>query len=412
MGILPIVCLTVLAIPGAFAAAELAARWFVRRFGRYYVWAPYSRMRMELDPDVLPNLGREARFEVNADGERGDPLPHDRSSVYRVLVAGGSATECYYVDQESTWPLVLQSTLGEPHHLKELGAERVHVGNVARSLAASRQLCRIFERVLPCYERLDAIVLLVGASDVIRWLEHRAPAVPDDADIPASQLFAVHPEGPFGWSPRTLALRRIASRVYHRIFRPVAVRQRVGKRLAHCREMRARATHILDTVPSPMAMLDRYETNLRRLIQLSRAKSQRVIVVRQPWFDKTYTPEEEKLMWSFAAGSPHAGEVTDYYAHTLVWRLLRQVNARTSSVCRQLGVEHVDLMNTLDRDVKTYYDELHHTPKGCAVIGRAIAEAILHGVREPELEEVETGTAVVARARMLETKKSSIAAAS
>ena len=52
-----------------------------------------------------------------------------------------------------------------------------------------------------------------------------------------------------------------------------------------------------------------------------------------------------------------------------------------------------------------------HTPKGCAVIGSEIAGAILHGVREPELEEVEAGTSVLARPRMLETKKSSIAAA-
>jgi hypothetical protein len=115
-------------------------------------------------------------------------------------------------------------------------------------------------------------------------------------------------------------------------------------------------------------------------------------------------------MWSFAAGSPHAGEVTAYYSHALVWRLLRQVNARTSTVCQELDVEDVDLMHALDCDVETYYDELHHTPKGCAVIGAEIAQAILHGVREPALEEVEA-EAAAARARMLETKKSSIAAA-
>jgi hypothetical protein len=116
-------------------------------------------------------------------------------------------------------------------------------------------------------------------------------------------------------------------------------------------------------------------------------------------------------MWSFAAGSPHAGEVTAYYSHALVWRLLRQVNARTSIVCHELGVEHVDLMHALDDDVATYYDELHHTPKGCAVIGREIADAIVHGAREPELEEVEAGTAFARAPFALEPKKSSIAAA-
>lgn len=364
--------------------AELAARRWLRRFGRYYVWPRYARTRLEIDRSVLPALGPVSRFEVNELGERGDPLPRDLSRTYRVLVAGGSATECYYLDQAASWPHVLQRALNRPESLKWLAADRVHVGNVSRSLADTRHLCRMLAGALPNYERLDAIVLLVGGSDVIRWLEHRTPAVLERGPVPAAHVFAEHPEGPFGWSPRTLALRRIAKHLYVRSFRPIEVRRNVGKRLARSRAMRARASEILDAVPSPRPMLDHFERNLRELVALARRHARRVIVVQQPWFDKVYTTDEEKLMWSFGAGCPHAEEVTTYYSHAVVWKLLKQVNARTSKVARELAVEEADLMPALECNLETYYDELHHTPHGCEIIGEEIARRILGPMRARE----------------------------
>lgn len=379
-------CLVVSGLGALFALAEGSARCLLRRFGRYYVWAPCARTRMEIDQSVLPMLEPTARFEINEAGERGDRLPRDFSKVYRILVAGGSATECYYIDQEASWPHVVQRALNQAQSLKTLGVDHVHVGNISRSLASASHLYRIFERVLPRYEQLDAIVLMVGASDVIRWLEHRAPAVIEDEPIPAAHVFAQHPEGPFGWRLKTLALWQIAKHWDKRLRRPIEVRERVGKRLAQCRAMRGRAKKILDVVPSPEPMLDHYEKHLRRLIQLARAHAQRVIVIRQPFFDKRFTPSEEKLMWSFGAGRPHAEEVTEYYSHAVAGRLLKQVNARTTKVAAELGVEELDIMPVLECSLDIYYDELHHTPKGCRVIGNVVARRILR--RTHELESV------------------------
>jgi hypothetical protein len=37
----------------------------------------------------------------------------------------------------------------------------------------------------------------------------------------------------------------------------------------------------------------------------------------------------------------------------------------------------------LDNDTATYYDELHHTPRGCEVIGNEIARRIVRRSRAP-----------------------------
>lgn len=377
----------VAALAAIFVAAELACRAWLRRHGRYHVWPPGARLAMELDREALPDLPPVARFEVNSVGERGAELPSDLAHTYRVLVAGGSAAECYFLDQETTWAERLRAELATPAALERLGARGVHVGNVGRSLVACEHVRVLLERTLDRYDRLDALVLMVGASDLVFWLERGTPSVLDDEPLPAERLFGMHPEGPFGWGPSTLAMRRIASYWRHVLTHPVARRGEVGKSLTAKRAMRANATRIVDDVPNPAPMLDHFERHYRKLIQLGLSKAKRVVVARQPWFGREYSEEEERRMWQFGAGRLHRDKVTTYYAHAVGWRLMALIDERAEEVARELGAETVDLMSVVERNLDHYYDELHHTPAGCAVIGRAVARRLLDGPPAPSVSE-------------------------
>src|SRR5205807_1105349 len=103
------------------------------------------------------------------------------------------------------------------------------------------------------YPRLSAIVILVGASDVLRWLEEGAPDRPSSL-VPTGELFRCHPEGPFGWSPNTLALVELARRANRRLRRPERVHEQAGRWLRSARAMRARAKVVRATVPDPAPM--------------------------------------------------------------------------------------------------------------------------------------------------------------
>jgi hypothetical protein len=294
-----------------------------------------------------------------------------------VLVAGGSAAECYYLDQKSQWPHVLQEVLSRPENLARLGARRVHVGNVARSLVTCRHVDAILEKTLPRYGRLDAIVFLVGASDVVTWMEHGMPARIDEGPIPPAHLFAAHPEGPFGWSLKRAALRRIASGLKRRLLSPVEVRERAGKRLAQVRAMRAGATTLIRTPPDPAPMVAHFERWFARCLERAREKAPLVLAVRQPWLEKRFTPEEEQWLWSYAVGRPYHQQCTTYFAHEAAWQLLRAVDDRAAEVARRAGVAQLDLMPLLPADFATWYDEQHHTPAGCRLVGEAVAAALL-----------------------------------
>jgi lysophospholipase L1-like esterase len=356
--------------------AELAARWWLRRGAAYYVFPPGLRLHIRPDPESYPELERAVRFEVNRDGERGDEVPRSARGLYRILVAGGSMPECYLLDQDTSWPGALQRLLESPEHLERLAASRVHVGNVAHSGMGSEALDLVLEKVLPRYPHLQVIVILVGVSDVLHWLELGAPPQPPPPPL-TSDLFRCHPEGPFGWKPRQLALAQMLTRLRRRWLRPLEMHDRAGGWMVKARAMRAQAKETLTVVPDPAPMLDHFERHLRRLVQNAKRHADRVILVRQPWLDEDYTPEEAAQMWHGAAGIPWQEEVTTYFSLSVCSRLMALLDARAAEVANALDVEQIDLMPILDRSLETYYDCFHPTPAGARAVAKAIATAIL-----------------------------------
>jgi lysophospholipase L1-like esterase len=360
-----------------YAGGELAARHWTRVRKRYYVCLPGLRLELRLDRGVLPDLEPVVRFEINADGERGSDVGPADDHLYRILVAGGSAVEGYFLDQASHWPGVLERLLSQPATRRLLRAARVHVGSIGRSGVASRDLAVILERVLPQYRRLDAILIMVGASDVLGWLACGAPTDAPAPPAPVSGVFASHPDGPFGWRPSRSAAIELLKGWWRLRFRPLRVRGQAGRWLGEARAMRAAATEVRTAVPDPTVMLDNFGTCFSRLLQCAKAACRRVVVVRQPWFEKAYTPAELAHFWDGAVGYPWKELVTVYYAIDVVNRLMAQVDARAAQVAEELGVEHVDLRSLLEPSLTTYYDHWHFTPAGARQAAEAVAAALL-----------------------------------
>jgi lysophospholipase L1-like esterase len=357
---------------------ELGARLWLRRRGRYYVFPPGLRLLLHPDPEVFPELEPVVRFEINAEGERGNEVPRCKRGerLYRVLVAGGSQPEGYLLDQATFWPGALQRLLQQPASASRLGAANVHVGSIARSGVGSEALELVLERVLPRYPRLDAIIILVGASDVLQWLEQGAPPAPPTSPR-VQDVFMCHPEGLFRWRPNELAAVELLRRARRRWLRPVEVHNPAGRWIGNARAMRARAPEILTTTSDPSPMLDYFETYFRRLVQRAQTHADRVLVIEQPWFAPPFRPEEAAHMWHGGTGQAWRSDVTAYYSFEVVSRLMARLNRRARRVAKALDVEDLDLMPILDRNLETYYDGFHATPAGAKDVAAAVAAAIL-----------------------------------
>ena len=381
-----------LAAPVLVCAAEALGRWWIRGRSRYYVWPPHARIEIRPDPATFPGLQRRARFDVNADGERGSDVAAGEHGLYRVLAVGGSAVECFALDQPLTWPGVLGQLLNAPDNLHALGARRVHVGNIGHSGVGSADLDVILERVLPQYRHLDGIIVMVGASDVYHWLEEGAPPSSPPSPVPEETLFSYYPRQRFGWRPGASALAEIARRLRRSWFRHSEVKERAGAWYAAARRMRAEAKEVRITMPDPTVVLDHFEHHFCRLVSRAKAHADHVLVVRQPWLEGPYCLEEAAQFWHGGVGRPWKESVSVYYDLEVVNRLLDLVQLRAAKVAEELAVPHLNPQPLLTQRLRHYYDHDHYTPAGAAVVAHAIAAALL-GRQESAEELLREGAA-------------------
>jgi hypothetical protein len=227
---------------------------------------------------------------------------------------------------------------------------------------------------------------MVGGTDVAQWLQREAPPTLP-AQLPADETFFLHPEIVFGWKPAQLAVARVIKWMYFRQVRPVKRRYRSGRWVARARAMRAAASEVRTTVPDPSPMLDHFERHFRSLLVQAKAHADRVLVVRQPWFEKErYTSQEESRFWHGGVGDPCHGErIRAYYSFEVVSRLMRLMDERAACVAAKLKVEHLDLMPLLEPSLRTFYDFVHFTPAGAKAVAEAVADAILAPAAAPRV---------------------------
>ncbi|MAE28762.1 MAG: hypothetical protein QGI93_13815 [Planctomycetota bacterium] len=360
--------------------AEIFLRCWYRLTGATYVWPPHGRIRLEIDRATLPNLDPVARIEFNRDGERGPEPPRSWEHNGRVLVVGGSAAECYMLDQERTWPAVLQRELNRPQALAQRNLDHFHVGSISRSLVPCEALLRMLQAVHFRYPRLDWIVLMVGASDVVRWLQQGTPSDVQSATVSRQDIFALHATGPFGWRPRQLALRRALAAANERLRRPVLVKQNAGQTITSLRAMRADADELLTSTPDPSPMVESFATDFTSLLELAQQAAKRVLVVRQPWFAGPpggHTPEQRAAFWNFGRGNPYLEQVDTYYDHDLVNTLFELADATQARIAAERGVQCISLQDQLPPDLSTWYDYNHLAPQGAERVGQLVAQAMM-----------------------------------
>jgi hypothetical protein len=359
----------------ALIVVELAARWWVRYRNEYYVFAPGSRIVLNLDQTALPGFA-PVHININREGERGPELPADRTSLYRVLVAGGSATECCFLDQPESWPGVMQAILEKPENLARLGTAKVHVGNIGRSSVAGEALRLMFEKVLPRMDNVNAIVIMVGASAVLSWMEQGTPSPPKCGDLDLNEYFMKHPSHPFSFSPRHMALIELARRVRDKS-KPVKVRDGVGKWLIKARQMRRNAPDLRTATPDPAPVIDNFVRYFDESVRLAKQKASRVIIITQPWFQKkTYSAEEEALFWNGGSGDVITQDVKTFYSHQVIFDLMKRIEDVVLTSATKHGVESFNVRTGLEASRENYYDHFHFTPIGSAKVAQMICDII------------------------------------
>jgi hypothetical protein len=371
--------LTLAGLALAPVAAELAARLWFRYLAGVYVHEPFTRQRLTTDPRVLPRQSPRIRYDVNSLGARGAEPPAGRGRTFHVLAAGGSAVECFMLDQDDSWPERVGRLLVAPENLARLGADRVHVTNLGRTSFTAECLCYVLPRVLPRHEPVDVLLVMIGVSAVNYWTGIGTPSHLPPPEPPWWYV-SWHRERRWGWAPRRTALAELARRWRQVLTRPVQRRENTGRTMAQWRQLRAAAREVRDSYGCPDEWLARFEQALGRVVSLARPYARRVVLVSQPWFDKADpTPEEEALFWHGPVGDPRYQATDVYYSHRVLCELMRMTDAATERVGRAHGVEVIRPAEAVPASAETYYDHFHFTVRGAALLADYVADKILEG---------------------------------
>lgn len=358
---------------------EAAAGRLIPAPDNFYIWPPGMERTFLPDQTILPGTSPRVWFRTNSYGLRSfNPAPNDDS---RVLVLGGSAAECLYLNQRVTWPRLMINYL-------EDGAPNLQtwVGNGGRSGQSSRD--HIFHiRYLPLRAMdIDTIVILMGVNDLLLRLRRGEYYNPDFLDTPRAHEFQLDhafmfvpyryslPPPPFF---KKTALWRVARRIKNRFFSEPP-QDGEGKIVAEWRGLRRQSKNRIDELPPLKSALREYLSNIDEIIQLASTRGIRLIFVTQPALWHTSMSEDERRrLWMGGVGNFKSNPDSPYYTVEALTRGLEVYNSLLKSYCRWRGAECFDLAEDFPQTPEYFYDDCHFTVKGSKIVAQRISDYLL-----------------------------------
>jgi len=310
---------------------------------RFHHHPPSRRWELHPDPAILRGVEGVSRVTIDSLGIRGDEMPADRG-VRRILCVGGSTTLCLYLDDDETWPSVLQRELNAG------GTRRVWVGNLGQNSYSTLHHLR-FTRYSELLHEVDDVCFLIGVNDFLRGLFK-------------GSIAGAGGRTPIWWrSALHTALQRARERLS---FRDVEEEDSTAARYMARRELRRKGA-VVAALPDLGRVLDEYRTNVRDLIAQVRAAGARPVFMTQPvLWSKDITPEDEARLWFGLTPQQGAVGVAE------LARGMQAFNAALREVCAEQGAPCVDL-NPLDGDETVFYDDCHFTESGARRVGETMA---------------------------------------
>lgn len=326
----------------------------------YCVWPP-NHSRVSLIPEKgFPGLQKSARLKINSQGFRAGERPKDAFPV--ILALGGSTTECLTLNQDKTWPFLLQESL------RQTGLP-AWVGNAGMSGHNTRDHIFQVRHLLAEHPQTDLVILLVGINDFLLRLERDREYDPGYLKNERHQrrqvrrAFSVHPDSYFSF-PKNLKTGQLLQRITLPRFGEPEPPDPVHPFVCW-RRARAKAYKI-EHLPDLKSGLDEYESNLLTIMAELRKQNKEALFLTQPTLWANNMPEAlKKLLWLGYKGGRGSGE---YYSAACLAQGMARYNELLSSLCKTKGFPCLNLAALLPKDSTVFYDDCHFNESGAAKV--------------------------------------------
>jgi len=313
--------------------------------------------RVSVAADTMPGITGRIESTVNELGLRGPAVSLDDVDL-RILCVGGSTTECRVVTDESSWPWLLQDQLS-----LRLG-KSIFVGNAG--VSGQFTLHHLYQlREYALAPRFDYVVMLCGVNDMGTLLrddyEARRSRVPDQA---------LTRSGPTVYY-RESRILRMARYAFRRSRLGVALQDPRGEWYRTGRALRQKALKLRTITQPPTGLpsaLETYRANLKEIVAVCRSRNQGLVMLTQPSMYREDLPDElQILLWENVRGRAA-------YTPGTLQRIIDSYNQVMLDVCRDEGVDCIDLASMLSQDTATFYDDVHFNISGCRKVARILCD--------------------------------------
>lgn len=312
-----------------------------------------TRVHHVLDNTDDPKLDRYIYFSKNSLGFRGEEPPADPARHLTIVTVGGSTTECWYLSDGGTWPALLGRELAR-------NFDRVWVNNAGLDGHSTfGHLLLLQQRILPLKPKLA--LFLVGLNDMGRDGTRHEVQMVRGIDTRSWELFVTSLARQSAVVATLQNLERgLEARRMNLWHRQVDVTT-APRRLERGEGKRAQSllrTHRERYLPP-------FKERVQEIVRLCRSAGIEPVFLTQPALYGPFIDEETRVdlgtLW-----------VKNDVSGTLGWKLLEEYNEVVREVGRQSDILVVDLAARLPKNSRYYYDLLHFSNAGAAVVSRIV----------------------------------------
>jgi len=359
--LLPRLAVLLWAVMLPLAAYEVMIRFAARPF----VWRPGTVQSLDPDPSILVGVSGEAVFTVNERGMRGPPWDDD---AYRIMCIGGSTTACNYLDDDEAWPGALHARLNAAE-----GNQALWVGNIGHPGHDTFDHLEVARKV-PEAGQVACWIILCGSND----FDHGLRGSPElMRKIGKWRAFLDGSGGALdphvAYYKQADIYRRLRGMLKARIVgNELEMMDRLARSVALQRKKRAAAPKDYP-LPDLEAGLAAYRENIRALAAAAREREAGCIFMTQPtlWQDPM-PPELEAL----TRNQPICLTGRCVASEDLA-RGMASYNEALLDVCAEVGAECIDLASLVPKTAEYFYDDMHFTEKGSALVAEIVARYLL-----------------------------------
>jgi len=236
----------------------------------------------------------------------------------------------------------------------------VWVGNAGVVGYTSEQHLKFVDES-PFMEEIDALVVMVGINDLLKYLESEELAA--DREAAAAELEYERP----CWTRSST--RELARRWVNVYATQLATHYEDPEGLNHVprRQERQAAKHLTKLPPLEHA-LDEYGLRLQKIVAACRAKNVRLLFVTQPvLWDESLSAQGVDLLWL------GWGRDGSFYDQVALREGIEQFNAQLEQVANATGTPVVDLA-AMDGQLNYFYDDCHFNEAGSAYVAQQVAD--------------------------------------